>query len=165
RAGGSEGRALWSPRSARHVRQQGDHKAGSPESGAFWGPPGRPYITMRRPLQIGRCRRLAVIEQRIFFGKAYKSCSAVLGCWIRTLPLRKGTGLYPRATQHPRQPKMCLDRARIIVNSVLLIALPDELLLHGPGLGPYRRVFDGHDVFERGRPGPRPALDEVQVLA
>src|SRR5262249_46792427 len=55
--------------------------------------------------------------------------------------------------------------ARLVINPVVLIALPGELLLYGPGLGPDRWIFDGHDVFERGRGGPRPALNEVQVLA
>src|SRR5262249_19763666 len=32
-------------------------------------------------------------------------------------------------------------------------------------LSPHRRIFHGDDIFERGWPGARPALDKVQVFA
>src|SRR5216683_1334660 len=110
-------------------------------------------------------RRLTVVEQRIFFGKAYESCGAVLGLRIRTSSLRKGEVFHARSTQQPREAIVSFDAARLVINSVPLIALLGELLLHGPGLSPHCRIFDGHDIFERGWPGPRPALDQVQVLA
>src|SRR5713101_1585909 len=110
-------------------------------------------------------RRLTVVEQRIFFGEAYKSRGAVLSCRIRALTLRTGAVFHARSTQQPREAIVSFNAARLIINPVLLIALLGELLLYGPGLSPHRRIFDGHDVLERSRPGPRPALDQVQVLA
>src|SRR5580700_5447733 len=112
-----------------------------------------------------RARRSTVVEQRIFFGKAHKSRGGVLGCRIRASPLRKGEVFYAGSTQQSREAIVSFDAARLVVDPILLVALPGELLLDGPSLGPHRRIFDGHDVFERGRRGPRPALDEVQVLA
>src|SRR5262249_24299523 len=43
--------------------------------------------------------------------------------------------------------------------------LPGELLADGPGPRPHGGVFDGDFVFERIRAGPRPTLDQVEVLA
>src|SRR2546423_7695598 len=57
------------------------------------------------------------------------------------------------------------DAARLGINSVLLVVLPDEILLGGPRACPHRRVFDRYSVFERGWSGPRPALDQVQAFA
>src|SRR5712675_1047451 len=115
--------------------------------------------------QVFQARRLAVVEQRIFFRKADKSRGAVLGGRIRALPLRKGAVFCARSTQQPREAIVSFDAARLVINSVRLIALLGEFLLYGPGLSPHGRIFDGHDVFKRGRGGPRPALGEVQVLA
>src|SRR5262249_14754868 len=46
-----------------------------------------------------------------------------------------------------------------------LLALLAELLADGPWPRPHRRVFDGHDIFQRGRASPRPAFNQMQVLA
>src|SRR5215470_8545074 len=67
--------------------------------------------------------------------------------------------------QQPRQAIIPFDAAGLVINSVLLVALPGELLLGGPGLGPHGRIFDRDLVRERLRPGARPPLDQVQVLA
>src|SRR5882672_5664912 len=112
-----------------------------------------------------KARRLAVVEQRIFFGKADKGRGTVLGGRVRALPRRKGAVLHARSTQQPREAIVSFDAARLVINSVGLVALLGELLLYGPRLGPHRRIFDGNDVFERSWRRPRPALDEVQVLA
>src|SRR5438105_14826180 len=67
--------------------------------------------------------------------------------------------------QQPWETEVAFEAARLGINSVLLVALPAELLLDGPGLGPHGRIFDRNLVGERLRPGARPALNEVQVLA
>src|SRR5437870_59253 len=67
--------------------------------------------------------------------------------------------------QQPREAIVSLDTARLVIKSVLLVALPGELLLDGPGPSPHRRIFDRDDVFKRGRAGARPALEQMQVLA
>src|SRR5439155_10713110 len=67
--------------------------------------------------------------------------------------------------QQPWETIVSFDAARLGVNSVLLVVLPDEILLGGPWPCPHRRVFNGHGIFKRGRTGPGPTLDQVQVLA
>src|SRR5262249_29396532 len=51
------------------------------------------------------------------------------------------------------------------INPVFLFVLLRELLFDGPGTRPYGRILNSDDVFKYGWPGPRPALDQVQVLA
>src|SRR5215471_1051779 len=89
----------------------------------------------------------------------------VPGCWIGTFSLRKRKLFRATAPQYPRQAIVSFDAARLVIKSVRLVTLPDELLLDRPRPRPHRRVFDGHLVFERGRSGPCPALDQVQALA
>src|SRR5262249_22204525 len=112
-----------------------------------------------------QARRLAVVKQWIFFGKTHKSCGAVFGCRIGASTFRKGEVLNARSAQQPREAIVSFEAARLVIDSVLLVALLGELLLYGPRPRPHRRIFDGRDVFERVWPGPRPALDQVQVLA
>src|SRR5215831_2462607 len=83
----------------------------------------------------------------------------VLGQRIRPASLRKLAVLLARRLHHCREAKVSFNAARLVINSVFLFVLPGELLLDGPWLRPHRRIFDGHDVFERGWRGPRPALD------
>src|ERR1700722_19058056 len=78
---------------------------------------------------------------------------------------RKGEVLHAPSMQQPRETLVALDAARLVVNPVLLVALPAELLLDRPGLGPHGRIFDRDLVGEALRPGAGPALDEMQVLA
>src|SRR5258708_33376359 len=106
--------------------------------------------------QVFQARRLAVVEQRILFRKADKSRGAVLGGRIRALTLRKGAVFHARSTQQPREAIFSFEAAGLVINPVRLIAILGELLLYGPGLGPHRRIFDGHDIFERSWGGPRP---------
>src|SRR5215471_2529197 len=107
--------------------------------------------------------RPPTLPQRVFL-KYKTTVRVVSGCRIRTASLRKGELLHPPSMQQPREAKVSFDAARLVIKSVLLVALPGELLLNGPGLSPHGRIFDGHDVFKRSRPGPRPALDQMQVL-
>src|SRR5262249_38985842 len=90
---------------------------------------------------------------------------AAQGPRIRASSLRKSTLLCAPSVQQPRQAVIPFDAARLVVDSVLLAALPGELLLGGPGLGPHGRIFDRDLVGKRLWPGARPPLDQVQVLA
>ena len=60
---------------------------------------------------------------------------------------------------------VAFDAARLVVEPVVLVALPRELLLGSPGPGPHRRIFDRHGIFERIGTGAPPALDQMKVLA
>ena len=86
-------------------------------------------------------------------------------CRVRTASLRKGDFFSAPTVQQAGQAEVALDAARLGVEPVFLVALQREFLLDGPGLRPHRRIRDRHDVGERLRPGPRPALDQMQVLA
>src|SRR5262249_29663679 len=84
---------------------------------------------------------------------------------IGATSLRKRALLHAPSVQQPGQAKVSLDAARLVINPVLLVTLSSELLLHGPWSGPHGRIFD-QDLIREGRwPGPRPALDQMQVLA
>ena len=84
---------------------------------------------------------------------------------IGTSSLREGALFLAPAMDDSGETEVSLDAARLVVKPVVGVALPGELLLGGPRPRPHGRVFGGHHVFERRRPGPRPTLDEVQVLA
>src|SRR6266446_1293774 len=115
----------------------------------------------RSRMMVSLCLQLPSL-QRIWI--AVRDFYAVLGCRIRTSSLRKGELFEASSMQQPREAIVSFDAARLVINSVLLVALPDELLLGGPWPGPHGRIFDGHGIFKRGRSGPRPALDQMQVL-
>src|SRR5260370_16084007 len=66
--------------------------------------------------------------------------------------------------QQTREAEVSFDAARLVINSVRLIVLPGELLLGRPWPSPHGRILDGDLVCKRCSPGPRPALDEVQIL-
>src|SRR6516162_787218 len=87
------------------------------------------------------------------------------GCRIGTSSLGKGRLFRADSPQQPRKAVVSFDATWLGINSVVLVALLGELLADGPRPGPHRRVFDGHDIFKRGRPGPRPALGQMQVFA
>src|SRR5262249_29504016 len=57
-----------------------------------------------------------------------------------------------------------LVAARLVVDSVRLLALSDELLRDRPWLRPHGPILDGDHVFEGVRPDSRPALDQMQIL-
>src|SRR6267154_1687714 len=102
--------------------------------------------------------------QRILFN-AHKICGVVFCCWVRTSSLRKGEVFHARSQQQRRERIVSFDAARFVIRFVLLVALFGELLFDGPWPRPHGRIFDRDDVLERGWPGPRPALDQVQFLA
>src|SRR3984893_15052710 len=89
----------------------------------------------------------------------------VPGCRIRTSSLGKSTLFHAPSMQHPREAHVSFDAARLVINSVLLVALPGELLLGGPWPRPHGRIFDRDLVREGLWPAARPALNQVQVLA
>src|SRR5262249_45073809 len=94
-----------------------------------------------------------------------ESAHIVLGCRMRTPLIGEGEVCLARREQHRWQGVVSFDAARLVIDAILLVALPGELLFDGPGPRPNCRVFDGDLIGERVRAGPRPALDEVQVLA
>src|SRR5439155_10246799 len=67
--------------------------------------------------------------------------------------------------QYPRQTIISFDATRLVVDPVVLLALPAELLLGGPWPRPHGGIVDRDNVFNRVRPNPSPALDQMQVLA
>src|SRR5262249_44672223 len=89
----------------------------------------------------------------------------VLGSRIGTSSLHKRPLFRASSMQQPRQAIVSFDAARLVINSILLVALPGELLLGGPSLSPHRRIFDRDLVLEGFWPRARPALNQVQVLA
>src|SRR6266849_1949633 len=103
------------------------------------------------------------LPQRILL-KHKTAVRIVSGCRIRTSSFCKGELLQPPSMQQPREAIVSFDAARLGIKSVVLVALLGELLADGPGLRPHCRIFDGHDVLKSGRGGPRPALEQMQVL-
>src|SRR5260370_18976027 len=95
----------------------------------------------------------------------YKSPDVVLGCRIRTSSLREGQLFHAPPVQQPWEAIVSFDAARLVINSVLPVALLGEHLCNFPWPRPHGGIFDRHDVFERGRRGKCPALDHLQVLA
>src|SRR5205823_15052250 len=89
----------------------------------------------------------------------------VPGCGIRTPPLRKEEFFQAPSMQQPREAIISFVAARLVIDSVLLVVLPGELLLDGPWPRPNRRIFDRDRVFKRAWPSARPTLDQMQVLA
>src|SRR6266849_5978962 len=116
----------------------------------------------RSRMMVSLCLQLPSL-QRIWI--TVRDFYAVLGCRIRTSSLRKRELFEAPSMQQPREAIVSFDAARLGIYSVLLVALPGELLLGGPWPCPHRRIFYRHSVFERGWPGARPALDQMQVLA
>src|SRR5882672_11864704 len=104
------------------------------------------------------------LPQRILI-KQKAALYGVPGCRIGTSPLLKEGLFRAPAMQQPRQAIVSFEAARLVINSVLSIALLGELLFDGPRTRPHRRIFDRDGVFERVRPGPRPTLDQMQILA
>src|SRR5215470_1789794 len=84
---------------------------------------------------------------------------------MRTSAFRVGELFRARSPHQSRETIVSFDAARLVIKPVVLITLPGELLADGPRLSPHRRIFHGDDIFERGWPGARPALDKVQVFA
>src|SRR4029453_851476 len=106
----------------------------------------------------------SLLLERIVFNAHEIGC-VVLGGRVWAAPFRVGGLLHARSANKPWMAVVSFDAARLVIEPVVLVALLCELLLDGPGPGPHGRIFDRNDVFKRVRPGPLPALDQVQVLA
>src|ERR1700720_4707801 len=113
-------------------------------------------------MAVSLCPRLMLLQRIIF--NTHKIRGAVFCCRVEASTLRKGELFHARSAHQPRETIVSLDAARLVIKSVLLVALPGELLLGGPWPRPHRRIFYRHGVFERVWSGPRPTLDEVQIL-
>src|SRR5262249_54296547 len=105
-----------------------------------------------------------LLQQRILLNRQHPADS-VLGSRIGAASLREGAFFHAPSLQQPRQAVISLDAARLVIDSVFLLALSAKLLLDGPRPGPHRRILDPDLVRQRPWPGARPALDQVQVLA
>ena len=92
-----------------------------------------------------RCCRLR--SQRILL-KTINSCGAVSCRWIRTSPFCIGAFFHARSTQQTRKGIVSFDAARLVIKSILSIALLGELLRDRPRPRPYGGIFDRHRVFE-----------------
>src|ERR1700730_6792581 len=108
--------------------------------------------------------KIGALPQRIVL-KQNTSLYVVYGSGIGTSSLRKGELFHAPSMQQPRETKVSFDAARLVIDSVLHLALLGELFLRGPRPRPHRRIFDRDLVFERGWARPREALDQMQVLA
>src|SRR5580704_14055886 len=117
-------------------------------------------FALRHVTRASCCRNSLL--QRILIGTA--RC-VVLGQRIRSASLGKLAVFLARRLHHRGKTHVSFDAAGLVINPVFLIVLLCELLLDCPRTRPHGRVVDGDDIFERGGPGPRPALDEMQVLA
>src|SRR5580658_4981197 len=110
-----------------------------------------------------RPQRSALLQRILLNGQ--HATDVVVGSRIGTSSLRKGALFHAPAMEQPGQAIVSLDAARLVINSVLLLALPSEFLLGSPWLRPHGRIFDRNLVCEGLRVGARPPLDQVQVLA
>src|SRR5215475_9753835 len=121
-------------------------------------PPNNWFITIgTRSSRPGTDR----LPQRILLkNKTADATDAVPGCRIGTSSLRKCAIFHASSMEQPREAKVSFDTARLGIKPVLLVALHGEFLYDGPWPGPYRWIFDGDPVFERGRARSRPALDQ-----
>src|SRR5580704_14391387 len=103
---------------------------------------------------------MLLLQRIILSARDSRGVVCCRGLWSPSF--RKGEVCQARSTQQPREGIVSFVAARLVIDSVFLVALPGELLLHGPWTRPHGRIFDRDRVFERGRPGPHPALDQVQ---
>src|SRR5215813_8795022 len=82
----------------------------------------------------------------------------VLCCRMRAATLLICDFFGPRSAHQARMAVISFDAARLGVEPVRFLALPGELLFDGPRTRPHSRIFDGRDIFERGRTRARPTL-------
>src|SRR5882762_5815027 len=111
-----------------------------------------------------RSRMMVSLPQRIFI-EHKTALYGVPGCRIGTFSLLEEGLFRAPSMQQSRKAIVSFDAARLVKNSVLLVALLGELLFDGPRPRPHGRIFYRHGIFERGRAGARPTLDQVQILA
>src|ERR1700692_716350 len=81
------------------------------------------------------------LPQRISLG-GQNTAYVVHSSRVRASSLRKGALFHAPSMQQPWQAIVALDAARLVINSVVLVALPGELLLDGPRPSPHGRIFD-----------------------
>src|SRR5258708_7388419 len=96
--------------------------------------------------------------QRIVFD-AHKVCSDVSCCRVRASFLRKSEFVGAYSPHQSGEAIVSFVAARLVIDSVLLLALPGELLLDSPGPRPHGRILDRDRIFERIWPRARPAFD------
>src|SRR2546430_12146650 len=106
----------------------------------------------------------SLLLQRIVFN-AHEVRGVVLGRRVWAAPLDIGQLFHARSPKQARMAIVAFDAARLVVEPVVLVALPREILLGGPGPGPHRRILDRHGIFERIGTSAPPALDQMKVLA
>src|SRR5215470_4312801 len=109
-------------------------------------------------------RQYCTLLQRILPNRLHPA-DAIQGFRIGAASVREGALLHPPSVQQSRQAVVSLDAARLVIDPVLLLALPGELLLHGPGPGPHGRILDQDLIRQSLWPGACPALDQMQILA
>src|SRR5262249_4835298 len=85
--------------------------------------------------------------------------------WIDSASFSKSELFRSPPVQQSRQTMVSFVAARLRIDSVLLVALQDKVLLRCPRPHPYRRILDGDSIFERVRTGPGPPLHEMPILA
>src|SRR5262249_48289449 len=102
--------------------------------------------------------------ERILF-HTDKISSVVLGRRMRATALGIGELFHARSEHQRRMTIVAFDTAGLVVDAVLLLALPIVLELGSPGSRPHRRIVNRDHIFERVGPGACPTLDEMQVLA
>ncbi len=93
-----------------------------------------------------------------------KSVALSLNSRVGTLSLCKCGFGHALSAHQPRGGIVPFNAARLVINSVLLLVLPAEILLYRPWPRPHGWIFDSDDVFECVRPGARPALQQVQIF-
>jgi hypothetical protein len=71
------------------------------------------------------------------------SWAMVPGCRIGSFSLRKGKVFRAASTQYPGEAKVSFNAARLVIDSVLVLVLLDELLLGGPGAARTGRPLPG----------------------
>src|SRR2546423_14546852 len=92
----------------------------------------------------------AMLLERILFD-ADKIGGVVFCGRVGAFSLCKGEVFHARRVHQACETIISFDAARLVINPVLLIILPGELLFYGPGPRSHRRIFDGDLVFERRR--------------
>src|SRR5207244_8246358 len=94
-----------------------------------------------KPNVLARAIFCSVLPQRIVSNGLHIT-HVVDGSRIGASSLGKGALFHAPTVQQPRQAEVSFDAARLVVNSVLLVALLGELLLGGPWPRPPGLIFD-----------------------
>src|SRR5207249_8951187 len=68
--------------------------------------------------------------------------------WISTLPLRKGVFSHAVPVQQSWETIVAFDAARLVIDSVFLVALQREFLFGSPRPHPHGRILHCHGIFE-----------------